>query len=91
MKHHAFYGYDEFVLCLAYKGDIIREYFYNYEVRNRDCTMTLGSREIKVHNNHTESNEDGTVGVFREKPQIDEGRINGGFFVADVCSNMRSN
>lgn len=55
MKHYAYYGYTEFVLCLGYKGDIIRDYFNNYEVRNRDVTLTLGSREIEIHNNHAES------------------------------------
>ena len=33
MKTYAHYGYNEFVLCLGYKGDIIRRFFYEYEIR----------------------------------------------------------
>jgi len=31
MKIYAHYGFTEFVLCLGYKGDVIRDYFLNYE------------------------------------------------------------
>src|SRR5881397_1213881 len=55
MKGYAHYGHTEFVLCLGYKGDHIRDYFYNYEIRNRDVTITMGSREIEIHNGHPES------------------------------------
>ena len=55
MKIYANYGFTDFVLCLGYKGDIIRDYFYNYEIRNCDGTITLGSRNLEIHNNHTES------------------------------------
>ncbi|MDQ6699162.1 MAG: glucose-1-phosphate cytidylyltransferase [Acidobacteriota bacterium] len=154
MKIYAHYGFSEFVLCLGYKGDVIRDYFFNYELRNRDVTFTLGSREMEIHNGHPEAGwritlaetggptltggrlkrartylgderfmvtygdgvadlnirdllafheaqgksgtvtavrpssrfgelsiHDGIVQVFREKPQVQEGWINGGFFV----------
>jgi len=154
MKGYTHYGFNEFVLCLGYKGDAIRDYFYNYELRNSDSTVTLGSRNIEIHSRHTESGwrvtlaetgertltggrlkratqyldgehfmatygdgvadldikallayhktqgklgtvtavhpssrfgelsiENGLVQVFREKPQVHEGWINGGFFV----------
>lgn len=44
MKHFAHHGFNEFVLCLGYKGEIIKEYFLNYEAMNSDFTMTLGKR-----------------------------------------------
>jgi len=155
MKIYSDYGISDFVLCLGYKGDVIRDYFYNYEMRNSDATITLGSRNIEIHNSrHKESGwritlaetgertltggrlkrvdqflkgeqfmvtygdgvadldirtlltyhnaqgklgtvtavhpssrfgelsiENGLVKVFREKPQVHEGWINGGFFV----------
>jgi glucose-1-phosphate cytidylyltransferase len=154
MKLYAHYGLSEFVVCLGYKGDLIRDYFLNYEISNRDFTVTLGSREVKVHNCHSEGGwkvtlaetgdatmtggrirrvahylgddtflatygdgianvdiarlvafhrargrlatvtavrpssrygeleiEDGYVKLFREKPQVHGGWINGGFFV----------
>jgi len=55
MKSYAHYGHSEFIVCLGYKGDVIRDYFLNYEVRHRDVTVTLGSREVQVHNPHGEA------------------------------------
>jgi glucose-1-phosphate cytidylyltransferase len=55
MKSYAHYGHREFIVCLGYKGDVIRDYFLNYEVRHRDVTVTLGSREVQVHNPHGEA------------------------------------
>jgi glucose-1-phosphate cytidylyltransferase len=154
MKLYAHYGFTDFVLCLGYKGDVIRDYFLNYEIRNRDVTVRLGTHELEVHKGHSEcgwrvtlaetgrntstggrlarvasyldgdrfmltygdgvadvnirallsfheshgklgtvtavrpssrygeiSFQDGLVQVFREKPQVHEGWINGGFFV----------
>lgn len=54
MKTYAHYGYTEFMLCLGYKGDVIRDYFYNYEARNSDSTIELGNRNILVHGSHPE-------------------------------------
>ncbi len=154
MKLYSCFGFSEFVVCLGYKGDLIRDYFLNYEIRNRDFTVTLGSRSIEIHNSHSEEGwkitlaetgddtmtagrikriarylgdgpfmvtygdgvadvdlarlaafhrargklatvtgvrpssrygelqvQDGVVRMFREKPQVHEGWINGGFCV----------
>lgn len=154
MKIYAHCGYDDFVMALGYKGDIIRDYFLHYEMRNRDFTITLGNRNIEIHGGHSEdgwrvtlaetgantltggrlrrmaqylggktfmttygdgiadinlnalmechrkmeklgtvtavrpssrfgelSIANGIVNVFKEKPQVHEGWINGGFFV----------
>lgn len=156
MKIYSHFGYREFVICLGYKGEMIRDYFLNYETRNRDFTVCLGSGKVEVHGNHAEEGwqvtmaetgvdtmtggrikrvqdyiggstflatygdgvadvdirslvsfhrqrgklatvsavrpssrygelaiEDGRVTVFKEKPQINEGWINGGFFVLE--------
>lgn len=156
MKMYAHFGFTQFVLCLGYKGDVIRDYFIDYELRNSDVTLTLGSRSMEIHRQHGEqgwrvclaetggrtltggrvkrvaqylddeqfmvtygdgladidlcdlvehhrhhgklgtvtavrplsrygelSVSDGMVKVFREKPQVQEGWINGGFFVFD--------
>jgi glucose-1-phosphate cytidylyltransferase len=55
MKTYAHYGFNEFILCLGYRGDVIKNYFYNYEIRSNDFTMTLGNGNIEVHNSHSES------------------------------------
>jgi glucose-1-phosphate cytidylyltransferase len=154
MKIYAHYGYTDFVVCLGYKGQVIRDYFLNYQTRNCDFTITLGSGAIDIHNNHSEDGwrvtladtaektmtggriariqkyvgdrtflvtygdgladidvgrliafhrsqgkfatvsavrpasrygelaiEDGKITLFREKPQVNQGWINGGFFV----------
>jgi len=156
MKIYSHFGYREFVICLGYKGEMIRDYFLNYETRNRDFTICLGSGNIEVHGSHAEEGwrvtmaetgvdtmtggrikrvqdyigrstflatygdgvadvdikslvsfhrrrgklatvsavrpssrygelaiEDGRVTVFREKPQVNEGWINGGFLVLE--------
>lgn len=54
MKTYAHFGICDFVLCLGYKGDVIRDYFFQYEIRNRDVTLTLGSREFEIHDHHAE-------------------------------------
>lgn len=55
MKHYAHYGYKEFVLCLGYKGEILKEYFYDYEVLNNDFTIELGNKKnMEIHNTPNE-------------------------------------
>ncbi|MEA5468206.1 glucose-1-phosphate cytidylyltransferase [Spirulina sp. 06S082] len=56
MKIYAAYGFKKFILCLGYKGDMIREYFLNYDLRNSDICVDLGSKNItKLSNDHDES------------------------------------
>jgi glucose-1-phosphate cytidylyltransferase len=60
MKFYAHYGFKEFILCLGYKGEAIKEYFYNYQWHRSDVTLKLGAQpEITFHNQHAE--EDWTV------------------------------
>lgn len=55
MKTYSYYGFNKFVLCLGYRGDSIKDYFCNYESRNNDFTLKLGTNEIKIHNSHSET------------------------------------
>ena len=51
MKHYAHYGYNEFILALGYKGNVIRDYFLNYYNYNSDFTIDLNnSGNIQIHN-----------------------------------------
>ena len=62
MKHLSAHGIDRFVICVGYKGDIIRDYFLNYRARNNDFTVQLGSNDdLTFHSDHQES--DWTVTV----------------------------
>lgn len=55
MKRYAAAGHKEFVLCLGYKGDVIRDYFLHYESRNNDVTVELGAEGgVTVHGEHRE-------------------------------------
>ncbi len=155
MKRYAGYGVSDFVLCLGYKAEHIREYFLNYDVNHSNVMVELGSKRVhKLDSDHHEdrwrvwlidtgvetltggrvklveryvtgptfmatygdgvadvdigsllkfhrahgklatvtavrpssrfgelSFDGGVVASFREKPQVHEGWINGGFFV----------
>lgn len=60
MKTYASFGHKEFILCLGYKGEVIKEYFRNYHWNTSDVTLTLSSvPKIKYHSRHAE--EDWTV------------------------------
>lgn len=55
MKTYAHYGFRDFVLCLGYRGHMIKEYFLNYEAMNNDFTICLGRKNsINYHNAHEE-------------------------------------
>jgi len=55
MKSYAHHGFREFVLCLGYRGNMIKEYFLNYEAMNNDFTVCLGKNSrIEYRNNHQE-------------------------------------
>lgn len=55
MKIYSHYGFKRFILCLGYKGELIKEYFYHYEIMNSDVTITLGANgAYKVHNSYDE-------------------------------------
>jgi glucose-1-phosphate cytidylyltransferase len=55
MKLYNHYGFNEFIVCLGYKGYIIKEYFMNYFLHNSDITIDLGSNKLEVHGSHTEA------------------------------------
>ncbi len=55
MKLYAYYGFREFILCLGYRGNMIKEYFLNYEAMNNDFTICLGRRaQIQYNGDHDE-------------------------------------
>jgi glucose-1-phosphate cytidylyltransferase len=53
MRYYAHFGHKDFVLALGYRGDLVREYFLNYdEAMTNDFTLSTGTdgvREIKMH------------------------------------------
>jgi glucose-1-phosphate cytidylyltransferase len=156
MKIYSAYGLNDFIICLGYKGYMIKEYFSNYFLHMSDVTIDLTRNAMEIHQNYAEpwritlvdtgaeamtggrlrairsyldegedfcfTYGDGVADIniaaliahhqrhgrkatitavappgrfgalefdgdvvtgFREKPEGDGGRINGGFFVAD--------
>jgi glucose-1-phosphate cytidylyltransferase len=54
MQIYAAHGIEEFVICLGYKGYLIKEYFANYALHTSDVTFDLGSGEMEIHRSETE-------------------------------------
>lgn len=54
MKIYATYGIKEFVICLGYKGNVIKDYFLHYDSQNRDFTVNLADNSIEYYNDHDE-------------------------------------
>lgn len=55
MKYYAEFGHTDFVLCLGYKGELIKNFFLNYESQTRDLTVTLGSGAVEYHSQMREA------------------------------------
>lgn len=54
MKIYSFYGFNEFVILLGYKGNVIKEYFANYYLHQSDVTFDMKDNEMQVLNNSSE-------------------------------------
>ena len=50
MKIYSFYGFNEFIICLGYKGDVIKDFFLNFNNRNNDFTIDTKDGQIDYHN-----------------------------------------
>jgi glucose-1-phosphate cytidylyltransferase len=55
MKIYSHFGFNEFIICLGYKGYVIKEYFMHYFLHNSDITIELGSNNIEIHDTNTEA------------------------------------
>jgi glucose-1-phosphate cytidylyltransferase len=54
MKSYSMHGVDDFIICLGYKGYVIKEYFANYFLHNSDVTFDMTNNDIKIHANNSE-------------------------------------
>ncbi|MEI6568364.1 MAG: sugar phosphate nucleotidyltransferase, partial [Verrucomicrobiota bacterium] len=55
MKIYAHYGHKDFILCLGYKGEVIKDYFRHYHWNTSDVTLSLGSNPtVTYHTHHAE-------------------------------------
>jgi glucose-1-phosphate cytidylyltransferase len=54
MKIYSHYGFNEFIICLGYKGYVIKEYFANYFLHQSDVTIDLLKNKMEIHKSNTE-------------------------------------
>ena len=54
MKIYSSYGFNDFIVCLGYKGYVVKEYFANYFLHKSDVTIDMTDNSIKVHGSHAE-------------------------------------
>lgn len=81
MKTYAHYGVEEFVVCLGYRGYVIKEYFFNFFLHRSDLTIDMTTNEVVYHDNRSEpwkvtlvdTGEDTLTGgrVLRVRPYLE--------------------
>src|SRR3972149_8244316 len=56
MKSYSHYGFNDFIICLGYKGYVIKEYFANYFLHQSDVTIDLREKQnnLEIHNCNAE-------------------------------------
>ena len=54
MKVYSHFGFNDFIICLGYKGYAIKEYFANYFLHSADLTLDLSTNSMKVHGSKAE-------------------------------------
>ena len=52
MKIYARYGFQNFIVCLGYRGKMIKEYFLNYEAMNNDFTICLDRKNTIIYHDN---------------------------------------
>ena len=55
MKIYSHYGINDFIICLGYKGQCIKDYFANFAIHNCDVTFDLSANSIKLHHSSKEA------------------------------------
>lgn len=54
LKMYSAHGINEFIICLGYKGYVIKEYFANYFLHTSDVTLDMSNNQMEVHERHAE-------------------------------------
>ena len=55
MKIYSHFGFNDFIICLGYKGYIIKEYFMHYFLHNSDITIDIAKNKLEVHGTSSEA------------------------------------
>jgi len=54
MKLYSFHGINEFVICLGYKGQVIKQYFHDYYLNSSNVTVDLRNNSVELHEQQIE-------------------------------------
>jgi glucose-1-phosphate cytidylyltransferase len=54
MKHYSSHGFNEFIICLGYKGEVIKKYFADYHLHMSDLTIDIRENTVTRHSNYAE-------------------------------------
>ncbi|MFA4849430.1 MAG: glucose-1-phosphate cytidylyltransferase [Methanoregula sp.] len=54
IKNYSYFGFNDFIICLGYKGYMIKEYFTNYNLHMSDVTIDIKNNQIETHHNFSE-------------------------------------
>jgi glucose-1-phosphate cytidylyltransferase len=57
MKYYSLFGHNEFILCLGHQGNVIKDFFLNYEVNTSDFTIKLGDQDSLYFHNKIDEKE----------------------------------
>jgi glucose-1-phosphate cytidylyltransferase len=95
MRHYYHFGYRRFILCLGYRGSMIKEYFLSYRWMNEDFTLKFGQGEPQVVP-HSQSNEDWEISFVDTGNATQTGGrmwrvrhlIEGDTFLANYCDGL---
>ena len=86
MKIYSYYGFNRFILALGYKGDQIKQYFYNYKITGADFSLKLDPNHDIEYLNHSDEKPWEIVCVDTGEETLKGGRIKrvGGFINSDI-------
>ena len=96
MRHYDAYGYRKFVLCLGYRGNMIKEYFLNYHWMTGDFTLKLG-HDAPTLTSHSQDVEDWEITLVDTGPGTQTGgrlaRVaqhlqDEDYFLANYCDGL---
>ena len=96
MKIYGHHGITDFVICLGYKGYLIKEYFANYVLHSSDVTVDLATNEIRYHNMAAEpwtvtlvdTGDDTQTGILEESVDAAGQTATGGIRLDDRKSSL---
>lgn len=102
MKYYSCYGHNDFILCLGYKSNVIKDYFFNYEMHSRDFTLDFSKgKSVVFHDDFNQFNwritfaetglESGTGGRIRRIRRYLEGEENFMLTYGDGVGNVDLN